>query len=113
MPRSRNISTRTRFNARSSSTTSTHCRAVFCKGMGSRHRNAIRFSCTTLLEMSAPRLAIDLDRLFHLSLDLLAVAGFDGYFKRVSPSCERMLGYTEKELMSKPYLDFVHPDDRQ
>jgi PAS domain S-box-containing protein len=63
--------------------------------------------------MSAPQSANDLDRLFNLSLDLFCVAGFDGYLRRLSPSWERLLGFTEAELMSKPYLEFVHPDDRQ
>ena len=54
----------------------------------------------------------DLERLFDLSLDMLCIAGFDGYFKRLNPTWERVLSFTEGELVSKPYLDFVHPDDR-
>ena len=54
----------------------------------------------------------ELQRFFALSLDLLCVAGFDGYFKRVNPAWQRVLGYTDDELVSRPYLDFVHPDDR-
>jgi PAS domain S-box-containing protein len=54
----------------------------------------------------------DLERFFTLSLDLLCVAGFDGYFKRLNPAWERALGYTLEELLSQPYLDLVHPDDR-
>jgi PAS domain S-box-containing protein len=53
------------------------------------------------------------DRLFELSLDLLCTAGLDGYFKRVNPSFERVLGWSTKELTSVPFLDFVHPDDRE
>jgi PAS domain S-box-containing protein len=55
----------------------------------------------------------DLDRIFNLSADLVAVANFDGYFTRVNPAAERILGYTEKELLARPYLDFVHSDDRE
>ena len=55
----------------------------------------------------------ELDRYFALTIDMLCVAHFDGYFKRVSPSWEKTLGYSEAELLSRPYMDFVHPDDRE
>ena len=55
----------------------------------------------------------DFDRIFNLSPDLVAVANFDGYFTRVNPAAEQILGYTEDELLARPYLDFVRPDDRE
>ena len=53
------------------------------------------------------------DKFFIITRDMLCVAGFDGYFKRVNPAWEIALGYTSAELTSKPFLDFVHPDDRE
>ena len=53
----------------------------------------------------------DLQEFFDLSLNLWCVAGTDGYFKRVNPAWEATFGYTTEELLSRPYLDFVHPDD--
>lgn len=52
------------------------------------------------------------NRFMDLSVDLFCVAGFDGFFKNLNPSFEKTLGFTTKELMAKPYLEFVHPDDR-
>src|SRR5262249_50545877 len=54
----------------------------------------------------------DLDRYFTLSLDMLCIANYAGYFVRVNPAWERTLGYTISEMTSTPFLDFVHPDDR-
>ena len=55
----------------------------------------------------------ELDRFFTISLDLQCIATFDGYFTRVNPAWQRMLGYTSEELLTQPFLDFVHPDDRE
>jgi two-component system sensor histidine kinase/response regulator len=54
-----------------------------------------------------------LDRFFTDSLDLLCLADFRGYFKRLNAAWERTLGFTVDELCSRPFLDFIHPDDRE
>ncbi len=51
------------------------------------------------------------DAFFTLSADLLAVAGKDGYLKRVNPAWTETLGWTEDDLVSRPFIAFVHPDD--
>jgi PAS domain S-box-containing protein len=55
----------------------------------------------------------EVDRIFTLSPDVITIADFDGHFTRVNPAAERLLGYTEEELLARPYLDLVHPDDRE
>ena len=61
--------------------------------------------------MPVPAPDYELGQFFDLSPDLLCIAGFDGSLKRVNPSFERVLGYSGEELMSRPFLEFVHPND--
>ena len=67
---------------------------------------------TLYLESLLQRAGSDLERFFELSLDLFSIAGLDGYFRRVNSNFSRVLGYSEKVLLSRPFMDFVHPEDR-
>lgn len=55
----------------------------------------------------------ELNQFFALSLEILCTTGHDGYFKRLNPGCERILGFSIPELLAQPVLNFVHPDDRE
>lgn len=50
---------------------------------------------------------------FELSLDLLCIAGREGRFLDLNAAWTRTLGWSLDELTSRPFVDFVHPDDRQ
>lgn len=55
----------------------------------------------------------ELEYFFALSPDLLCIAGLDGYFERLNPAWASCLGWSMGELMTRPMLDFVHPNDRK
>jgi PAS domain S-box-containing protein len=52
-------------------------------------------------------------RFFELSQDMLCTAGEDGRFRDLNPAWERTLGYSREELMTLPFIELVHPDDRE
>jgi PAS domain S-box-containing protein len=59
------------------------------------------------------RLEEQLRRAYELSVDLHCRADFRGRFTSVNPAGVALLGYDVSELLSRPFLDFVHPDDRE
>ncbi|HEU5075282.1 MAG TPA: PAS domain S-box protein, partial [Polyangiaceae bacterium] len=65
------------------------------------------------LEGRAARLERERNRFFDMSIDLVCIAGTDGYFKQLNPAFEAVLGYTRAELLGRPIVEFVHVDDRQ
>jgi len=58
------------------------------------------------------RLESDLDLTFRLSPMLMCVAGLDGYLRRFNRVCQETFGYSPQELRTRPYLEFMHPDDQ-
>jgi PAS domain S-box-containing protein len=51
------------------------------------------------------------DKLFNLTLDLIYIAGIDGYFKKINPSFSAVLGHSEEQLLAIPFIELLHPDD--
>jgi len=52
-------------------------------------------------------------KFFHASSDLMGIANPNGAFKEVNPAFCNALGYSEAEILARPFIEFVHPDDRQ
>jgi diguanylate cyclase (GGDEF)-like protein/PAS domain S-box-containing protein len=52
-----------------------------------------------------------LQQFFDLSMDLLCIANFEGYFLQLSHGWSQALGWSLDELKSRPFVEFVHPDD--
>jgi len=55
----------------------------------------------------------EIEKFFNMTGYMICIASIDGYFTRINESFEQTLGYSSEELLSRPYLDFVHPDDRK
>ena len=73
--------------------------------------NQMGVSLKTGLELMK-RVVDEREAFFNLSLDILCIATTDGYFHKVNRAFERTLGHTSEELLSKSFIEFVHPDDR-
>jgi PAS domain S-box-containing protein len=63
------------------------------------------------VEIQRKKTEHELNRYFTQSPDLLCIVGSDGFFKKVNPAFTHLLGFSETELTTNPYLHFVHPDD--
>lgn len=55
----------------------------------------------------------EIKHFFEITLDFMVIAGTDGFFKRLSPSWTKTFGWSREEFLTKPFFDFVHPDDIQ
>lgn len=77
------------------------------------HAGVVAQSISAYLQSEQRRAERDLVRFFDLSLDLFCIAGREGFFERINDNFSRLLGHTNEELTSTPFMDFVHPDDVQ
>ncbi|MGM0635173.1 MAG: PAS domain S-box protein [Bacteroidota bacterium] len=62
-------------------------------------------------EIDRKKIETELSLVYNNTPDIISIAGFDGYFKKISPSAEHILGYTQQELIQQAFMSFVHPDD--
>lgn len=60
----------------------------------------------------AMKTEVQFERLFNFSRDLLAIHSFDGYLRDINPAWSRILGWSPLELKEKPWIEFIHKDDR-
>jgi PAS domain S-box-containing protein len=62
-------------------------------------------------EIKRKQLEQQLFQIFNYAPDIICVAGFDGYFKRINHAATKLFEYTMEELLAVPYSEFIHPDD--
>ena len=65
------------------------------------------------VQMELQQKTEEIERFFMVNLDLLCIADTEGYFRRLNPEWERLLGYAPEEMEGKPFLNFVHPEDHE
>jgi PAS domain S-box-containing protein len=73
----------------------------------------VSFALESMEKERKRHLAVEeLDQFFALSLDMLCISNLDGYIHRLNPAWERTLGVSPAEICSRPWMEFVHPEDR-
>jgi two-component system cell cycle sensor histidine kinase/response regulator CckA len=74
--------------------------------------NAVRMLGTHMDITERKRTEEELAQVFAMSLDMICIADLEtATFLKVNPAFTQTLGYSEKELLQKPFFDFIHPDD--
>ena len=64
-------------------------------------------------EIKRKQLELELKQIFDYAPDIIFLGGTDGYYKKINPAMSAFTEYSEKELLSKPFIEFVHPGDRE
>ncbi|RZM28951.1 MAG: PAS domain S-box protein [Pedobacter sp.] len=64
-------------------------------------------------ELHRKKLEQDLEHIFKLAPDIIAITDFSGNFKKLNPAASELLGYSMETLLSKPFSDFLHPNEKQ
>ncbi|HVW95315.1 MAG TPA: PAS domain S-box protein [Mucilaginibacter sp.] len=64
-------------------------------------------------EIKRKQLELELKHIFSFAPDIICITGVDTYFKKVNPAMIDILEYTELELLNRPFINFVHPDDQE
>lgn len=64
-------------------------------------------------EIKRKQIEHELETIFKTAPDIIAIVGFDGYFKKINPIALTLLGYNNEEILEKPFVEFIHPDDRK
>jgi PAS domain S-box-containing protein len=70
------------------------------------------FSTHLGAEIRRKQLEEENNQILSLAPDIICTAGIDGYFKKINPAMSTLLEYSEEELLSTPFLEFVHVEDR-
>ncbi|MFN3299520.1 MAG: PAS domain S-box protein [Sediminibacterium sp.] len=91
---------------------------VLCLGISKQHQaTSVSKSLFTKLsqqlaaEIIRKQLEIQLNNIFNSSLDLIIIAGLDGFVKKANPAAKQILEYDAAEIINLPFTHFIHPDD--
>ncbi|MFH0976478.1 MAG: PAS domain S-box protein [Spirochaetota bacterium] len=71
--------------------------------------------CIDIIERDKQKQKIEeeRDRLFNYSIDMMCIIRFNGYLVQINPAWEKTLGWSNDELMAKPFIKIVYPEDRE
>ena len=64
------------------------------------------------IELARKQAEEELSQLFSMSLDMICIADINtSTFIKINPAFIEVLGYSEDELLKRPFFDFIHPGD--